>query len=65
MTDDMRRFTPAGQLRDQGGRIIGIEGLWAISFGNGAAAGGTNQLFFTAGSDHEAHGSFGRIDVGP
>ncbi|MBZ5637169.1 MAG: TIGR03118 family protein [Acidobacteriia bacterium] len=63
MTDDMRRFTPAGQLRDQGGRIISIEGLWAISFGNGAAAGGTNQLFFTAGSDHEAHGSFGRIDV--
>jgi uncharacterized protein (TIGR03118 family) len=63
VTDDMRQFTPAGQLRGRDGKNIVIEGLWAISFGNGAAAGGTNELFFTAGSDHEAHGAFGKVDV--
>jgi hypothetical protein len=32
-----------------------------LQFGNGNAAGATNELFFTAGIDAEAHGLFGDI----
>jgi uncharacterized protein (TIGR03118 family) len=44
-----------------GGPIV-IDGLWGLGFGNGAAAGPKNALFFAAGPDGEAHGLFGRID---
>ncbi len=44
---------------------IAIDGLWALSFGNGAAAGPTNTLFFTSGPNGEADGLFGRIDFTP
>ena len=40
---------------------IEIDGLWGIGFGNGAAAGPTNTLFFAAGPDDETHGLFGSI----
>jgi uncharacterized protein (TIGR03118 family) len=52
-----------GQLHAVDGRPIAIDGLWAIAFGNGAAAGPTNALFFTAGPIHEAHGLFGKLVV--
>jgi uncharacterized protein (TIGR03118 family) len=48
-------------LLDANKTPIAIEGLWAISFGNGAMAGATNELYFTAGIDGEMHGAFGRI----
>ncbi len=48
-------------LTGRGGRIT-VDGLWGIGFGNGAAAGPTNALFFAAGPGDEAHGLFGRID---
>jgi hypothetical protein len=32
-----------------------------IGFGNGAASGPTNTLFFAAGPDEETHGLFGSI----
>lgn len=38
-----------------------IDGLWALQFGNGATAGATNQLFFTAGPEHGRQGLFGVI----
>jgi uncharacterized protein (TIGR03118 family) len=56
-------YTPHGQLRDTGGNLVEIGGLWALEFGNGAAAGPTNTLFFTAGPDDEEHGLFGRINA--
>ncbi len=40
-----------------------IDGLWAIAFGNGAAAGPTTTLFFAAGPGDESHGLFGKIEV--
>lgn len=49
-----------GQLADSNGPIE-IEGLWALEFGNGGAAGATNQLFFTAGPNHGRDGLFGFI----
>lgn len=54
-----------GQLSDASGTPMAIGGLWGLSFGNGAAAGQTNQLFVTAGSQGETHGLFGVITYGP
>jgi len=50
-----------GQLRDRDNTAITIDGLWGLAFGNGANAGPTNTLFFTAGIDDEAHGLFGSL----
>jgi len=63
-------FDPAtgdyeGLLRDRHGKPIQVDGLWALRFGNGAAAGPTTTLFFTAGIDDEAHGLFGTITAIP
>ena len=53
-----------GPLRDASGRPIEIDGVWALQFGQGAAANGpTNQLFFTAGPNNYANGLFGTITV--
>jgi uncharacterized protein (TIGR03118 family) len=43
-------------------RPIKIPGLWSLAFGNGAKAGPTTSLLFTAGIDNEAHGLFGTLD---
>jgi uncharacterized protein (TIGR03118 family) len=51
-----------GQLSDQHGSPITIDGLWGLAFGNGAAAGAQNELFFTAGINDEADGLFGKIE---
>jgi len=51
-------------LTGKGGRIT-IHGLWGLGFGNGAAAGPTNVLFFAAGPNDESDGLFGRIDFVP
>ncbi|HWA85070.1 MAG TPA: TIGR03118 family protein [Opitutus sp.] len=54
-----------GLVRTAHGRPLAIEGLWALSFGNGANAGPANTLFFTAGIDDEGHGLFGTITPAP
>jgi uncharacterized protein (TIGR03118 family) len=63
-------FDPAtsaflGQLADDSGHAISIEGLWGLQFGNGGNGGDANTLYFTAGiagSDElEDHGLFGSI----
>jgi uncharacterized protein (TIGR03118 family) len=54
------RYTHQGELRENG-RQLTIDGLWALEFGNGANAGHTNELFFTAGPNDESHGLFGKI----
>jgi uncharacterized protein (TIGR03118 family) len=53
-----------GQLRTGDGTIVAVDGLWAIAFGNGAAAGPTTSLFFAAGPAEEKHGLFGVITAG-
>jgi uncharacterized protein (TIGR03118 family) len=55
------RYQRAGVMRKANGKVVFIDGLWAIEFGNGDAAGPSNALYFTAGPDDEAHGLFGRI----
>jgi uncharacterized protein (TIGR03118 family) len=63
-------FNPAtgawlGAIADGSGRAISIDGLWGLTFGNGAKAGDTHILYFTAGiaggGAVEDHGLFGSI----
>jgi hypothetical protein len=61
-------WTFHGQLAGGGGKAITIVGLWALRFGNGAMAGPSDTLFFTAGphrwrgsSELQVHGLFGSI----
>ncbi len=56
-------FEPQGALHRLRGKVLSIDGLWALEFGNGAAAGPTNTLFFTAGPEDETHGLFGKIQA--
>ena len=53
-----------GQIRTANGAPIVIDGLWGLAFGNGASAGPTNDLYFTAGPTGQTHGLFGFIGVG-
>jgi len=53
-----------GQLRIADGTPIAIDGLWAIAFGNGAAAGPASTLYFLSGPSDEKHGLFGSIAAG-
>lgn len=50
-----------GKLLDTSNQPITIDGLWALSFGNGGTAGAANSLYFTAGPNHESDGLFGKI----
>ena len=50
-----------GPLRDATGQPIEIDDIWGIMFGQGAATGQTNQLFFTAGPNNYSNGLFGVI----
>jgi uncharacterized protein (TIGR03118 family) len=48
-----------GQVLDANNNALAIDGLWAISPGNGISGGNSNLLYFTAGPNDEAHGLFG------
>jgi uncharacterized protein (TIGR03118 family) len=50
-----------GHMLRPNGRTLEIHGLWGLHFGNGAAAGPTNTLLFTAGPNDEADGLFGTL----
>lgn len=50
-----------GAVLDASGNALSINGLWSITFGNGAGAGQPNELFFSAGLNDEADGLFGKL----
>ena len=52
-----------GVLQDDQGLPIRLNGLWGLSFGNGAGSGPKTTLYFAAGYFAEAHGLFGTITV--
>ncbi|ABF40898.1 conserved hypothetical protein [Candidatus Koribacter versatilis Ellin345] len=52
-----------GQLLDASGAPIAIDGLWALSFGNGSKAGNANDLYFTAGPNDEGDGILGKLSA--
>lgn len=49
-----------GQVRDEQGQPIAIEGLWGLHFGT-ASTGGTQTLLFSAGINDEQDGLIGSI----
>ena len=52
-----------GQLGDEDGNPITIDGLWALTFEAGAFDGSEEpDLYFTAGPENETHGIFGEIE---
>jgi uncharacterized protein (TIGR03118 family) len=62
-------FTPDGHLRatlrQENGRVIRIDHLWALQFGNSANTGGTGTLLFSAGINDEHDGLVGAINAVP
>jgi uncharacterized protein (TIGR03118 family) len=54
-----------GTLTLSNGQPFSETELWAISFGNGAGAGSTNTLYFTAGLANNTNGLFGAIESVP
>ena len=61
---DVAAGTYVGTVSDSGGAAIATPGLWGIAFGNDANNQPHNTLFFAAGTNDEANGSYGRIDLG-
>jgi len=62
-------FDPAsgqlvGAVKDAAGTPFALPGLWGIAFGNDHNNQPHNTLFFAAGTNDEANGEYGRIDVG-
>ena len=55
-----------GTINGASGNPLVIPGLWGLAFGNDATGlqQPHNTLFFTAGTDDEADGTYGRIDLG-
>ena len=50
-----------GLLMDKTNNPIMIDGLWGLSFAGGGNNGTATTLYFSAGSDGEAHGLFGTL----
>ena len=62
---DPHTFAFIAHLSDTNGDAIQIDGLWGLIFGDGAANGLPNGLYFTAGIGDEAHGLFGVLTPVP
>lgn len=50
-----------GFLKNNDNSLLTIDGIWSLTFGNGAAAGPATTLFFSAGPAGESHGLFGTL----
>src|SRR5262245_60364990 len=50
-----------GEMKDENGKPVVIDGLWGITFGNGGNGGDKNALYFAAGIQDETHGLFGSL----
>ena len=67
VSGDINAFNPStgqfvGRVKDLNGKVILIDQLWAIGFGDGTGSNGpTNELFFTAGPSNNLAGTFGAI----
>ena len=50
-----------GFVKNPDDSILAIDGLWSLTFGNGASAGPSTTLYFSAGPQGETHGLFGTL----
>jgi uncharacterized protein (TIGR03118 family) len=60
-----RKLTPSGQLRGAHGKALAIPGLWGLIVGNGGLGGSASDVYFAAGTNHEADGLFGSLSYAP
>jgi uncharacterized protein (TIGR03118 family) len=51
-----------GLLQAEHGPALMIDGLWALTFGNGTRGGVPGTLYFSAGPNGENHGLFGSLE---
>jgi uncharacterized protein (TIGR03118 family) len=61
---DAANGTYLGTVADSAGTAFAVPGLWGIAFGNDAVNQPRNTLFYAAGTNNEANGEYGRIDLG-
>lgn len=52
-----------GVVKDNHGQDLSIDGLWTLKFGDGAKAGITDVLYFSAGIQSQAHGLVGSLSA--
>jgi uncharacterized protein (TIGR03118 family) len=50
-----------GFVRNPDNSLLTIDGVWALTFGNGATAGPATTLYFSAGINNEQDGLFGTL----
>jgi uncharacterized protein (TIGR03118 family) len=62
---DLATMMFEGQLTDQNGNPIMIDGLWGLIPGNGGSGGDPNSIYFSAGPGDEGHGLFGVLSFVP
>jgi hypothetical protein len=62
---DISTGAALGVINGPTGTPLAIDGLWALAFGNGGAAGPVNTLYFTAGPNGETEGLFGSVKPSP
>lgn len=62
---DLPTAAQIGQLKTPKGQALAIPGLWGLMPGNGASAGPTTSVYFTAGPNDEANGLFGALTYTP
>lgn len=48
-------------VRDASGEPLVVDGIWGITFGNGVGLGDSNALYYAAGPNGEADGTFGSV----
>ncbi|MEO7099201.1 MAG: TIGR03118 family protein [Luteolibacter sp.] len=51
-------------LRDHDGKLLNLDGIWGMVFGNGVGLGDSMSLYYTAGPNNEQDGVFGKVTVG-
>jgi hypothetical protein len=52
-------------MRTPDHKVLKIDGLWGIAFGNGILNQQTDTLFYAAGPHDEENGVYGRIEAVP
>jgi uncharacterized protein (TIGR03118 family) len=58
-------LAPQGVLRTTGNAVLTINGLWALTQGNGGDAGSTGTIYFSAGPNKETDGLLGALNYVP
>jgi uncharacterized protein (TIGR03118 family) len=62
---DLGSNTSLGQIQAADGTPLVIDGLWALTPGNGGSAGSSSLLYYSAGPNSEAHGVLGFLTPVP